>query len=234
MDIGDASPAATGATLPDWPRLLVVVAHPDDESFGLGAILDAFSGRGAQVSVLCLTEGEASTLGAGADLRGSRRDELATASRVLGVARTVLLHHPDGALSTTCRPLLSGEVVDEVNTCRADGLLVFDDSGVTGHPDHAAATAAALRAAEILDLPVLAWTLPRAVADQLNDELAVAAFSGCPPEEIDLMITVDRTHQVAASRAHRTQAVPTSPLWRRLELLGNTEHLRWLRRPAAR
>ena len=231
MNNGQAAPAARGTTLPDWRRLLVVVAHPDDESFGLGAILDAFSGRGAQVNVLCLTEGEASTLGAEADLVEIRRDELAAASRVLGVARTVLLHHPDGELGTTCRPLLSGEVVDEVSTCHADGLLVFDDSGVTGHPDHAAATAAALRAAEVLDLPVLAWTLPQAVADQLNDELASAAFSGCPPERIDLVIAVDRTHQIAASRAHRTQAVPTSPLWRRLELLGSNEHLRWLRRP---
>jgi len=42
---------------------LAVIAHPDDESFGLGAVLAALSGAGAQVRVLCFTRGEASTLG---------------------------------------------------------------------------------------------------------------------------------------------------------------------------
>jgi hypothetical protein len=48
--------------LPRWDRVLAVVAHPDDESFGLGAVLAAVVGEGAEVGVLCLTHGEASTL----------------------------------------------------------------------------------------------------------------------------------------------------------------------------
>jgi len=39
---------------------------------------------------------------------------------------------------------------------------------------------------------------------------------------------VARERQVAASAAHVSQAVSTSVLWRRLELLGATEQLRWL------
>lgn len=221
----------TDHTLPPWSSVLVVVAHPDDESFGLGAVVDAFTTRGSRVSVLCLTEGETSTLGAGINLARMRREELAAASQELGVTDSVMHHHPDGALRSVCRHVLAGEVVDEVGAVHAEGLLVFDANGVTGHPDHGAATAAAVLAAEVLDLPVLAWTLPTAVADQLNDELG-GSFSGCAPEEIDLTITVDRTHQIAASHAHHTQAVPSSPLWRRLELLGDEEHLRWLRRPS--
>jgi N-acetylglucosamine malate deacetylase 2 len=221
----------TGRTLPPWESVLAVVAHPDDESFGLGAVVGAFTSRGSRVAVLCLTEGETSTLGAGINLARMRRDELAAASEELGVEGAVLHHHPDGALRSVCRHVLAGEVVDEVGAVHAEGLLVFDTSGVTGHPDHAAATSAALLAADVLDLPVLAWTIPDSVASQLNDELG-GSFSGCAPEDIDLTITVDRTHQVAASHAHHTQAVPSSPLWRRLELLGDSEHLRWLRRPA--
>ncbi len=44
--------------------MLAVIAHPDDESFGLGAVIDALITAGAIVDVLCLTRGEASTLGA--------------------------------------------------------------------------------------------------------------------------------------------------------------------------
>lgn len=42
---------------------LAVVAHPDDESFGLGAILAALTSRGTTVRVLCFSHGEASSLG---------------------------------------------------------------------------------------------------------------------------------------------------------------------------
>jgi hypothetical protein len=44
-------------------------------------------------------------------------------------------------------------------------------------------------------------------------------------------VTVDRTRQRLASHAHKSQALPSSVLWRRLELLGDTESLRWLHGP---
>ena len=63
--------------LPLWPAVLAVVAHPDDESFGLGAIIDKMTSAGAAVHVLCYTRGEASTLNqAGADLVRQRTQEL--------------------------------------------------------------------------------------------------------------------------------------------------------------
>ncbi|HUX71417.1 MAG TPA: PIG-L family deacetylase, partial [Cellulomonadaceae bacterium] len=74
---------------------------------------------------------------------------------------------------------------------------------------------------------VLAWTLPAAVAAQLNDEHG-GAFTGHRPEEVDVVLDVDRTRQLVAVRAHASQAVPSSVLWRRLELLGDVEHLRWI------
>lgn len=82
----------------------------------------------------------------------------------------------------------------------------------------------------MLNLPVLGWTLPEVVAAQLNEELG-ASFIGHPDQDIDLRVIVDRTRQRLASRAHTSQALPTSVLWRRLELLGDTESLRWLRPP---
>ena len=34
---GDRRSARAGTMLPAWPRVLVAITHPDDESFGLGA-----------------------------------------------------------------------------------------------------------------------------------------------------------------------------------------------------
>lgn len=216
--------------LPGWRSVLAVVAHPDDESFGLGAVLSAFATAGARVDILCLTHGEASTLhGVVGDLHEVRAVELAAAAVELGVRGTVLLSYPDGALASVCPTVLAGEVVDAARDTGADGLLVFDPSGVTGHPDHVAATAAAQRAAEALDLPVLGWTLPAAVAKRLNREQGTS-FRGHRPEDVDREVDVDRGRQLAAAAAHASQALPTSVLWRRLELLGEREWLRDLHR----
>jgi N-acetylglucosamine malate deacetylase 2 len=221
----DREPART---LPQWRAVLAVVAHPDDESFGMGAVLAAFSAAGSRTAVACLTHGEASTLhGVPGDLHRIRAAEFAAAAAELGVSTTILRHYADGKLATTCRTQLIGEVLDAIREVDPDGLLAFDPSGVTGHPDHAAATAAARDAAAIHGLPVLSWTLPAAVAQTLNTESGTA-FAGHPPAQIDLVISVDRTRQRAAVAAHASQALPTSVLWRRLDLLGDREYLRYL------
>ena len=231
---GELQPEPASAALPAWGSVLAVVAHPDDESFGLGAILDAFDRASARAAVLCLTHGEASTLHGGAgNLAAVRGREFAAAARMLGVADARLRDYPDGGLAQVCRSRLAGEVIDAARAAHADGLLVFDPSGVTGHQDHAAASAAALLAAAGLNLPVLGWTLPVCVAAQLNREFGTR-FVAHPADAIDIDLPVDRTRQLAASAAHVSQAVPTSVLWRRLELLGDAEHLRWLHRPDAR
>lgn len=215
--------------LPAWTSVLAVVAHPDDESFGLGGVLDAFVRGGAAVDVLCLTHGEASTLhGVEGDLLSVRESELTAAADLLGVSHAWLRNHRDGALGEVDPQILTGAVLAVAQEVLPGGLLVFDTNGITGHPDHLAATAAAVRASEALDIPVLGWTLPSSVATQLNRELG-SSFVGRPPQEIDLQVTVDRSRQRSASRAHASQALPESVLWRRLELLGDRESLRWLR-----
>ncbi len=211
---------------PDWKRVLVVVAHPDDESFALGALLDRFVQDGSEVAMLCLTRGEASTLGADvADLPAVRAEELAAAGRVLGMASTTALTHPDGGLSTMDPTILAADVDRRIKHTRPDGILVFDPvAGVTGHPDHVAASLGAIAAGERWGLPVLGWALPHAVADTLNAEYGTA-FVGHPLDAL-LEVAVDRRRQRMAIACHASQAVPGSVLWRRLELLGDREYLR--------
>ena len=88
------------ATLPVWSSVMVVCAHPDDESFGLGAVLSRFAEAGCRLGLLCFTHGEASTLhDAAGELHAVRADELAAASAVLGVDPVTLLDYPDGGLA---------------------------------------------------------------------------------------------------------------------------------------
>ena len=218
---------ATCRRLPPWRSVLAVVAHPDDESFGLGAVLSTFTAT-AHVCVLCFTHGEASTIhGVAGDLHDVRDAELRRAAEALGLHAVRLLDYPDGRVAEVPRDDLAAEVAATAQATHATGLLVFDPSGVTSHPDHRAATAAAQAAAATLGLPVLAWTLPEDIAQRLNTEFGTS-FIGHPPSAIDLQVSVDREQQRAAAACHRSQAIPTSVLWRRLALLGSDEYLRWV------
>ena len=147
MNVAGAPAGRSGRLHPAWRGALAVIAHPDDESFGLGAILGQLAGGGAAVHVLCFTRGEASTLNqTGAELSRARETELRQAGAELGVASVTLLDYPDGGLAGVAPAELASHVTVLAARTGADGLLVFDDTGITGHPDHKAATRAAVRA----------------------------------------------------------------------------------------
>ncbi|MGX1908396.1 PIG-L deacetylase family protein [Streptomyces phaeochromogenes] len=118
-------------------RVPAVVAHPDDESFGLGGLLGLLSDGGVPTTVLCFTHGEASTLhGSPGDLHTVREGELACAARELGVQRVELAGHPDGGLGDIPSYRLTAQVTRLIGEERLSHLLVFDTGGVTGHRDH--------------------------------------------------------------------------------------------------
>jgi len=218
--------------LPEWATVLVVVAHPDDEPFGLGAIISQMTATGAAAHILCYTHGEASTLNQNrADLDTEREAELRHASAHLAVTSVTLLGYPDSGLARIPPTALAAHAVGLAARHRPDGLLVFDDTGVTSHPDHQAATRAAVLAAIATGLPVLAWALPTAIADRLRADTG-QPFTGQPPDRLDLCVRVNRTRQRRAALAHASQIPPSAVIWRRWQLQGDREHLRWLRPPA--
>ena len=202
---------------------LVVVAHPDDESFGLGGVVAWLTASGVDVRVLCLTHGEASTLGADVDLGDLRAVELTCAAAQLGVSDVTLLDHPDGGLAE-----VADEVLDAtVDSCVDDAelVVVFEPGGVTGHPDHRVATAAAERVAAGRGLPVLEWGVAPEVAGALNAELGTG-FVGMAGDDL----VVDRVAQRRAIECHASQARDNAVLARRLALQGDVDRVR-LRRP---
>ena len=225
--------AAGRDQLPTAQRVLAVCAHPDDETFGLGALLAAFAQRTADVALLTLTRGEATTSSGDRErLARQRTVELACATEQLGIARSSVHSFPDGRLREVAGDQVLATVQLAIDEHDPDLLLVFDPAGITGHPDHQQATEATLLAACGADVPVLGWYVPTEVALRLNGEFA-AGFVPTTPVPGDLHVGVDRAPQIAAMVCHGSQRDDLAVVSRMVELLGDGEHLRALTRTTA-
>jgi LmbE family N-acetylglucosaminyl deacetylase len=216
------------------PRVQVVVAHPDDETFGCGSWLLHAAAAGAVTAVCCATRGEAgepppSRTWRPAELAAVRERELREAAALLGVERVDLLDFVDSGMTGPLAPdSLSGApfeqvvsaVVQRVADFRPDVLLTIEDSD--GHRDHTRIRDAALAAARAVDVPrVYLNCLPRslmarwlAVMREQRPDIAyldedITAI-GTPDE--DMTTVVDTTeHLVERERAIAAHASQTSP-----------------------
>ncbi|MCX5249478.1 hypothetical protein OG895_30385 [Streptomyces sp. NBC_00201] len=97
--------------------------------------------------------------------------------------------------------------------------------GVTGHRDHQLATSAARFVAGQAGIALLGRTLPQEVADRLNAEFGTS-FTGRDPAACRVVEPMPRERQYRPVACHAGQSSDTPVLWRRLELLGDYEHLR--------
>jgi LmbE family N-acetylglucosaminyl deacetylase len=128
-------------------RLLCVIAHPDDECYAFGGALALAADRGVEVSVVCLTDGQAATnrgeSSSSEDLGRIRRQEFAASCKVLGVAHHELLEYQDGKLEFTPLSELAGRIVSIIRTFRPHVVLTFGADGAANtHPDHTSVSAA--------------------------------------------------------------------------------------------
>lgn len=201
-----------------------VVAHPDDETFGLGALLAQLADEGREVRLLCFTHGEASTLGAAEELADVRRQELFDAAQVLGVAQVTLLDFADGSLDE----LPDGELARRIDSWLANdvaALVVFEPQGVTGHPDHRAVSRAAERIADQRGLVVVEWGIDPLAASQLEEQHGLSFESiGDGPGVYN--VRVDRTAQREAIQRHASQLDDDPIVCKVLALHGDFERVR--------
>ena len=212
-------------------RVLVVVAHPDDETFGCGSLVLHARALGLTVDVLCATRGEAGVVAPGVDvplggLGVLREAELREASRILGVREVATLRFLDSGMDgdpapgTLCHApasLLEDEISDVVARLAPDVLVTLD--GGDGHRDHAAVRDATTAVAGTFRLPVYLHCLPRSVMARWAEHTATvdpdSAYLrglelGTPDElvthRLDTTAHLDRRWR--AIRAHRSQTSP--------------------------
>lgn len=149
------------------PTLLTVLAHPDDESFGMGGTLALYAWSGAAVYLVCATDGEVGhappeLLQGYASLAERRADELRCAADKLGLTGVELLDYRDSGMPGTpdnqhpralaAAPLeeVTAQITRIIRRIRPHVVVTFDPIGGYRHPDHIAvhqATVAAFYAA---------------------------------------------------------------------------------------
>lgn len=128
---------------------MVITAHPDDESLGLGGILAKYAAEGIGTAVVTATLGQAGRFRggrAGEDpahpgreaLARIREAELRAAAAVLGVRELVLLGYEDGALDRADPLEAMRRIAAEIRRHRPQVVVTFDPEGAYGHPDHIA------------------------------------------------------------------------------------------------
>jgi len=126
-----------------------------------------------------------------------------SADRGLGLDRASIARPVQTGSVRICSLGGSAHVLRVARQAGAATLLVFDHDGITCHPDHQAATDAALEAAPTLDVRVYAWVIPRTGAAALSREFGTT-FVGRIPDQADIVLAVDRAAQVYPIVCHRT------------------------------
>jgi LmbE family N-acetylglucosaminyl deacetylase len=131
------------AAVPDFSgrTILVVLAHPDDESLACGGTLARLADAGARIVLLCATRGEKGSVSdralvANGDLGSVRSRELREAAKILGIAEVLILAHPDGDLRWADVPQFHVEIVLAIQRHRPDGVITFAEDGLYWHLDH--------------------------------------------------------------------------------------------------
>ncbi|HEV2576529.1 MAG TPA: PIG-L deacetylase family protein [Acidobacteriaceae bacterium] len=128
-------------------RLLCICAHPDDECFGFGGALALYASRGVEVSVLCLTDGQAATnrgdASSNKELGQTRRAEFEASCKVLGVHHYEILDYHDAQLEHEVFSKLAGALVAHIRRLRPHVIITFGGEGALNtHPDHTTISAA--------------------------------------------------------------------------------------------
>ena len=134
-------------------KILVALAHPDDESFGMGGTLALYAQQGAEVHLICATRGEAGEvdpqfLEGFSSIAERREDELRCAAAHLGLREVHFLEYRDSGMQGSPdnqhpeafinAPLekVTEELVSYIRDFKPQVVLTFDPVGGYHHPDH--------------------------------------------------------------------------------------------------
>lgn len=134
-------------------KLICLVAHPDDETFGAGGTLIDLASQGIKVVTICATRGEAGEIMERSNatpetLPAVREKEYLDAGYIMGVSESILLDYRDSGMEGTPensdprafiqqpREQVIADIVEVMERVRPNVVLTMDEGGGYGHPDH--------------------------------------------------------------------------------------------------
>lgn len=118
-------------------RVLFIYPHPDDETYFNAGLIQNLMKENIHTRVLCLTQGEASSLKYGVknnDLGDVRKKEFKSVIKYLKVSDHKILDLEDGNLDNN--ESLSKIISDEINLFKPNIVVTFEPHGISGHIDH--------------------------------------------------------------------------------------------------
>jgi LmbE family N-acetylglucosaminyl deacetylase len=198
----------------DKRSLLVILAHPDDESFPMGGTVAKYAAQGVSVTLVCATRGEAGIPGFSPLEAGKIRErELRAAAKTLGIHAVHFLNYLDGELAQANPEALIAQLMNLMRQIRPEAVVTFGPDGISGHPDHVAISQLSSQAFERASLGGILPPTSRLYYLAPSE----ATLQGCgvmPPREIvggpvaaidvgDYLIT-----KVKAMQAHASQEPP--------------------------
>lgn len=143
--------------------ILAVLAHPDDETFGMGGTLALYAKRGVDVHLVCATRGEVGEVAPHFlenfnSIAELRENELRCASEHLGLTSVHFLDYRDSGMpgspdnehpqALAAAPIdeVAARITGHIRRLKPQVVLTFDPIGGYRHPDHIAIHKATLRA----------------------------------------------------------------------------------------
>jgi len=203
------------------PGLLVVMAHPDDESMGCAGLILRHSRAGVPVNLICATRGEAGWSGKprGAkkeDLAQIRTDELREAAAALAIGEVELWDYPDVGVDRIDPQEITNRIWEQISKLRPKAIVGWGPDGIYGHPDHiaiGACTDSAVGSMTEGDRPALYHlAVDQQVADFYKIALRLAGENHELPlvvkDEVDVVFELDADEVMMKLRAidcHKSQ-----------------------------
>jgi LmbE family N-acetylglucosaminyl deacetylase len=195
--------------------ILLVFAHPDDESSSVAGTTAKYTERGISVDLICATRGEKGTrldVPPEVDTATAREAGLRAAAGITGIRNIYLLGYMDGNLEQVDTGEIASRILNIIREVQPEIVITFGPDGISGHPDHKAISKAAALAFEMSTeagngpRKLYYVTIPESVLTDVGGEHANGVITR-PDDEVTTIIDISRhlDTKIRALQAHSSQ-----------------------------